>query len=73
VRRIVRAYGRRVGDGDIEALGDLARLRDELDAAIASAVAQLNAPPWRYSWARIGEQLGMTRQSAHERHGHPGA
>lgn len=72
MRRIVRAYGRRVAAGDIESLAELAAVRDELDDAICSAIRQLNGPEWRYSWAAIGRQLGMTRQAAHERYGHLG-
>jgi hypothetical protein len=30
VGRILRAYARRVGDGDLTALGDLAKLREEI-------------------------------------------
>jgi len=35
LRRILRAYSRRVADGDIDALSLMARLADELDDAIA--------------------------------------
>jgi hypothetical protein len=38
IRRILRAYSRRVADGDVEALSLMASLADELDAAIAEAV-----------------------------------
>lgn len=67
VRRIVRAYARRVGDRDIEALTGLAALRDEVDAAIVEAVKQLHGDP--YSWAEIGRALGTTRQAAQMRFG----
>ncbi len=40
-RRIVRAYARRVADGDIEALTALNRLSSTVDAAIADAVRGL--------------------------------
>lgn len=65
--RIVRAYGRRVGAGDLEALGQLVALRADLDDAITTAVHELNGASWRYSWAQIADQLGITRQSAYER------
>jgi hypothetical protein len=41
IRRILRAYSRRVADGDIEALSLMTRLADELDDAIAQAVKGL--------------------------------
>jgi hypothetical protein len=37
VRRVLRAYSRRVGDGDVEALSLIVGLADELDAAMAEA------------------------------------
>jgi hypothetical protein len=67
VRRIIRAYARRVGDKDIEALTGLAALRDEVDAAIVEAVNNLHGDP--YSWADIGRALGTTRQAAQMRFG----
>ena len=41
VRRILRAYARRVGGGDVEALALILGLADEIDAAIAEAVKGL--------------------------------
>ena len=38
VRRILRAYSRRVGDGDVEALTLMLGLAEEIDTAIAEAV-----------------------------------
>jgi hypothetical protein len=67
VRRILRAYAKRVGDKDIEALTGLAALRDEVDQALADAVAGLHGQP--YSWADIGRALGITRQAAQQRYG----
>jgi hypothetical protein len=52
IRRILRAYSRRVADGDIEALSLMTRLADELDDAIAQAVKGLRAQG--YSWTEIG-------------------
>lgn len=66
-RRIMRAYGRRVADGDIAALRGLVELREELDAQIDATVAELRGPKWNYSWSRIGEELGMSKQAAHNR------
>jgi hypothetical protein len=67
VRRILRAYSRRVADGDVEALILMTSLADELDAAIAEAVKGLRA--CGYSWAEIGSRLGITRQAAQQRWG----
>lgn len=64
-RRIVRAYGRRVADRDIEALAELAALRDAVDAAITDAARGLHGNP--YSWAEIGRVLGITKQAAQQR------
>lgn len=66
-RRIVKAYGRRVGDGDVEALPELLALSAEIDAAIAKSVTGLRAAG--YSWADIASRLGTTRQAAQQRFG----
>ncbi len=65
--RAIRAYAKRVGQGDIAALGDLAKFRDEVDTAITEAVRTLRAEPHCHSWARIGDELGITRASAQQR------
>ncbi len=70
VRRILLAYARRVGDGDLEALALITGLADEIDTAIAEAVTGLRTRG--YSWAEIGSRLGITRQAAQQRWGAPG-
>jgi hypothetical protein len=67
VRRVLRAYARRVGGGDVEALVLMANLADEIDTAIAEAVKGLRG--CGYSWAEIGARLGITRQAAQQRWG----
>lgn len=67
VRRILRAYSRRVGDGDVEALALMLDLASELDTAIAEAVKGLRT--CGYSWAEISSRLGITRQAAQQRWG----
>jgi hypothetical protein len=57
IRRILRAYARRAGAGDLDALGHL-----------ADAVAVLRHEPWSYSWREIADALGVTRQTAHEKY-----
>ncbi|MDG4754615.1 hypothetical protein AB0N38_02290 [Micromonospora aurantiaca] len=66
-RRIIRAHGRRVADGDVEALHDLVALSTELDRAITDAVVGLRQ--FGYSWAEIGQRLGISRQAAQQRWG----
>jgi hypothetical protein len=66
-RRILRAYARRVADGDVEALIAMTRQAAEIDAAIGQAVTGLRA--FGYSWAQIGARLGITRQAAQQRWG----
>lgn len=70
LRRAIRAFGRRIAAGDIDALGDAAFLSAQLDAAIKTAIAGLRARG--YSWADIGRQLGVTRQAAQQRWGTSG-
>ncbi|MDQ7910215.1 hypothetical protein RB614_37540 [Phytohabitans sp. ZYX-F-186] len=69
VRRILRAYGRRVAAGDIEALASLARLSSEVDATTRLAVASLKNGPYKYSWQEIADRLGTSRQAAQMRYG----
>jgi hypothetical protein len=66
-RRVVRAHGRRVADGDVDALTDLLGLADEIDNSIGQAVSGLRNAG--YSWAEIGSRIGMSRQAAQQRWG----
>ena len=66
-RRVLRAYARRVADGDVEALALMLGLSAEIDTAIAQAVQGLRGSG--YSWAEIGSRLGITRQAAQQRWG----
>ena len=68
-RRVLRAYARRVADGDVEALTLMLGLSAEIDDAISQAVTGLRT--FGYSWAEIGSRLGVTRQAAQQRWGHP--
>jgi hypothetical protein len=69
VRRILRAYARRVAGGDIEALRSLAALSSEVDAVTRLAVASLKRSPYSYSWWEIADRLGVSRQAAQMRYG----
>ncbi|GAA2714034.1 hypothetical protein ACFY2R_12945 [Micromonospora olivasterospora] len=66
-RRIIRAHGRRVATGDVEALRDLVALSSAIDDAVGQAVIGLRA--FGYSWAEIGSRLGISRQAAQQRWG----
>lgn len=59
VRRVLAAYGKRIAEGDIDALPGLASLSSECDTALAEAVQKLQAD---YSGAEIGRRLGVSRQ-----------
>lgn len=64
--RVIRRLGERVaGCYEGEDLAALAALRADVDAALAVAVAGMRAQGC--SWRVIGDELGMTRQAAHER------
>lgn len=67
VRRIVRAYGRRIANADPDDLVLILSVRDELDAAIDAAVAGMRSNG--FSWSEIARPLGMTRQGAQQRWG----
>lgn len=67
LRRAIRAYGRRIASGDVEALADALALIDDLDTAITHAVAGLREQG--YSWADIARPLAITRQAAQQRWG----
>lgn len=66
-RRIIRAHGKRVATGDVEALIDLVALSTLLDTVIADAVKGLRRHG--YAWAEIGTRLGISRQAAQQRWG----
>ena len=66
-RRVLRAYARRVANGDVEALTLMLGLSAEIDTAISQAVTGLRGSG--YSWAEIGSRLGITRQAARQRWG----
>jgi hypothetical protein len=67
LRRVIRAYSRRVAAGDIEAITDMAHLADQLEDATRQAISGLREIG--YSWADIAMRLGITRQGAQQRWG----
>lgn len=66
-RRIVRAFGRRVAVGDVDALADLVAMRDSIDEAIVVAVAGLRQQG--YSYGEMASRLGTSRQNIHQQWG----
>ena len=66
LRRMIRAYGRRVADADPVDFAAMVALRDELDAAMLTAVQGLQD---RHSWTDIATALGVSRQAARQRWG----
>jgi hypothetical protein len=69
LRRVVRAYSRRVAAGDIEAIADMATVADEITTAMHDAIGGLRTIG--YSWADVALRLGITRQAAQQRWGSP--
>jgi hypothetical protein len=65
-RRILRAYARRVADGDVEALRQLVLLPSDVDAITRTAVRGLRE--FGYSWTEIAGRLGVSRQAAQMRY-----
>jgi hypothetical protein len=66
-RRVLRAYARRIATGDIDALADMSVLTADVEDATRRAVTGLRG--FGYSWADIGNKLGVTRQAAQQRWG----
>jgi hypothetical protein len=67
LRRVIRAYSRRIADGDIEAIAAMNRLATDLEDATRQAITGLRG--FGYSWADIAMRLGITRQGAQQRWG----
>ncbi len=68
LRRMIRAYGRRVADADDVDLAEMVELRSVLEAAIATAV---HGQRERHaaSWADVARGLGTSRQYAQRTYG----
>jgi hypothetical protein len=67
VRRILRAYARRVAGGDVEAMLTMTEVAGEFGTLIQQAAQGLHT--CGYTWADIGSRLGITRQAAQQRWG----
>lgn len=68
VRRIIRAHGVEVAEhgGEWE-LAELVAVRDELEAAIGTAIKGVRDRG--LSWANVGDALGVTKSAAYQRYG----
>ena len=66
-RRIIRRAGTRVGQADDWELAELISIREDVEEAIATAVAGLRSrgPAWEY----LGPARGVSRQAAPPRYG----
>jgi hypothetical protein len=71
-QRLLRAWTRRAGAGDLDALASMAAHGDEVDAHLLDAIAMLRDEPHCYSWQEIGDALGISRQAAQQRFGKVG-
>jgi hypothetical protein len=67
LRRMLTAFGKRVGDTDPNDLRHFTDLERQIAAERANAVAQLRTQG--YSWSEIGKGLGVTKQEAQRRYG----
>jgi hypothetical protein len=67
VERMIMAYARRVGTGDVEELPRMIDMHGVLDEALDRAVAGLR--DFGYSWGEIANRTGTTRQAAQQRWG----
>jgi hypothetical protein len=66
-RRVIRAFSRRVAQGDVDALTDLLEFAADLDDALQDAVTGLRE--YGYSWSEIAQRAGVRKQTAYERWG----
>ena len=69
LRRVLRAYARRIGKGDIDSFAEMAAIAAEMDDILRQAVAGLRAAD--FSWADIAARTGTTRQAAWKRWANP--
>lgn len=68
VRRILRAYGRRIAAGDDVDLVEMVAVREEFDQIIEIAVLGMRAEG--HTWEYIGRQFKISPQAAYNRWGY---
>lgn len=67
LRRMIKAYAKRVADADDVDLATMVELRGLFDEAIAAAVrgqVEIHGA----SWSEVARGLGTTKQAAHQRY-----
>lgn len=67
ITRMLRALARRAGEGDVEALEELAGLQAILHEQLGAGIAGYRAQG--HSWADVALTLGSSRQAAQQRFG----
>jgi hypothetical protein len=67
LERMIRAYAKRVGDGDPVDLERMVEVRRAFDRAVVEAVRGMREAGC--SWREVAEGLGTTRQSAQMTYG----
>lgn len=72
VGRMVRGMGKRGANGDYTDLTEMAKVQQMMTEAMQTAVDGMREQQG-YSWAEVGEGLGITRQAAQQRFGRKAA
>lgn len=67
IERMLKALARRAGDGEAEAVEQLAGLEHIVVEQLGRAVRAHRQAPAEASWQQLGELLGTSRQAAHRR------
>lgn len=67
MRRMMKAHGRRVADGDVEDLAELMELQTYLDLIVRGAV-QAQREDQGKSWTDIARAAGTSRQAAQKKY-----
>jgi hypothetical protein len=65
---MIKAYARRVGEGDVEELPRMIDMYRVLDEALAE-IAVPGLRDFGYSWGEIAKRTGTSRQGAQQRWG----
>jgi hypothetical protein len=63
---MLAALVRRAAGGELEALEELARIRDAMPALLQAAVDGAVSGPAEYSFGEVGRWLGISRQAARQ-------
>lgn len=73
MRRMLKAYGTRVGNMDVDELAGLADFAKDANRVLHETVTHLRTEEGgSASWSQIGRALGITRATAQQRFAAPG-